>query len=113
MDIISSHDIVGWTIEDAIERDNGAWSLCAEKKALINNMCDLVDLLCREYDAGAINAQVDENCILHIGYKCDDMIVDGGQDHPFFQLLSIVDSVSFYADGEELAVQFSLKVTED
>lgn len=94
--------IVDEVIEEANAEFCPAYSLKAGAVDRLHSICELVDEVVPELDCSAVDVSVNtSNKQFMFMLICDDMTLEDGRTHIFFQLIQMVDSFIFSKSGKE------------
>jgi hypothetical protein len=78
-----------------------------EKFETFETACEEIYELVQEFDCECMDVDVDEfTKRLTISLECDEIVLQHGREHCFFDLVKRTNSFSFSKDGEFLRVSF-------
>lgn len=86
--------------EEASEKFKGLYVINVKKKEKLEEICDLVDEVFQifddEFGCDALTVDVDETTKeLIFNIVCDEIILQHGRTHKFFELVGLVDAIRF------------------
>lgn len=88
-------NIISGLIEEANKRFEPFWTVNKEKFAELENYCDAIDRMAKEYDAVSYNVAVDEvSMVIKIEMECPELTVTD-KDCDYCQLLPHTLSFGF------------------
>ena len=111
MSFVTCYDVVSMVLDDVTERFSGAWE--PDKKAIrvLEKDCEEMDAVVRDFNCDSVEAEVDESTMdLIVTMSCEDMTLEYGRSHPFFQATRHTSSFGFRHGGRnnlEIFFRFS------
>lgn len=89
-------------IEESTKEFGAAYALQSKVLDRLYVACELVDEIVPELDCDAVDVSVNtSNKQFTIMVICDDMVLEHGRTHKFFQLIKMANSFAFSKSGQE------------
>ena len=89
-------------IEESTKEFGAAYALQPKVRDRLYAACELVDEIVPELDCDTVDVSVNtSNKQFTIMVICDDMVLEHGRTHKFFQLIKMVNSFAFSKCGKE------------
>lgn len=103
MDFEGSYALATDMIDEAKERFGERYVVNDTRYVDLNEICDIIDELIKEFDCLFAEATVDEETTeLIISIVCDEIILQHGREHKFFDLCNLVDSIRFSKESPKI-----------
>lgn len=101
-------NIISGLIEEANKKFKPLWEVNEEKLAELENYCDAIDRMAKEYDAVSYNVAVDEvSMVIKIEMECPEMTITD-KECDYYKLLPNTLSFGFsVSDDGNLWVKFA------
>ena len=101
--MINTFDVLSKVLNEASRQFGGAWKVSQNKLDVLKQYCAAIDLLCKEVDASALEASVDDiKMTISIKVQCPKVVIKT-KENLFYMLMSRTVRTDFsQADGELL-----------
>lgn len=101
MSFVSCFEVVSMVVDEATERFSPLWRVNGDKIKILNQYCDVLDILSKEFNGVSYEVEVNEITMeIDIALECDEIIIES-KDHVFYELIkrSIKYGFSVSEDG--------------
>lgn len=107
MGFVSCFDVVTMVTDEATAQFSPLFRENKERKAILRQYCDAIDMLAKEFDGESFEVEVDDiEMTISIKMECPDMVIQGSAN-PFYALAERAVSIGFsHGEGDTIIVEF-------
>lgn len=108
MGFMKCFDVVSMVVEEATSRFSPLWKVNKEKIEILNQYCDILDILSKEFDGESYEVEVDEITMeINIALECEEIVITK-KDHVFYDLIDRSVKYGFcVSDDGSLIIKFT------
>ena len=87
MSFVKCFDVANMVIEDASERFKPLWRINTERLGILEEYCNAIDALSREYGGESFEVEVDEITMeVTVALECDEIVIEN-YHHVLYELV--------------------------
>ena len=99
---IKCFDVLSMVIEEANERFNPLWQINNDNLKVLQQYCDVMDMVSDEFKGVSFDVEVDEITMeIKIELECEEIIIES-KEHPLYELIKRAIKFGFYATDEDI-----------
>ena len=104
---IRCFDVLSMVIEEANGRFNPIWEIDNDKLKVLQQYCDVIDVVSDEFEGVSFDVEVDEITMeIKIELECKEIIIES-KEHPLYELIKKTSKFGFYAvDEDTICIRF-------